>query len=39
MKLSRRTLLQASAASAALGTFHIGRGEAQTAEFTYKICP
>lgn len=36
MKLSRRTLLQASAAGAALGTFHIGRGEAQTAEFTYK---
>ncbi|MCU0817757.1 MAG: TRAP transporter substrate-binding protein [Beijerinckiaceae bacterium] len=36
MTLSRRTLLQASAAGAALGTFHIGRGEAQTAEFTYK---
>lgn len=36
MKLSRRTILQASAATAALGTFHIGRGNAQAAEFTYK---
>lgn len=36
MSISRRTLLQASAAGAALGTFHIGRGQAQTAEFTYK---
>ena len=36
MTLSRRTLLQASATGAALGTFHIGLGKAQTAEFTYK---
>ncbi|MCA1952465.1 MAG: TRAP transporter substrate-binding protein [Hyphomicrobiales bacterium] len=36
MKLSRRALLQASAATATLGGFHLGRGQAQNAEFTYK---
>ncbi len=36
MTISRRTLLQASAAASAIGTFHIGRANAQAAEFTYK---
>jgi tripartite ATP-independent transporter DctP family solute receptor len=36
MTISRRTLLQGTAAATAIGTFHIGRSEAQTAEFTYK---
>ena len=36
MTISRRTLLQATAAASAIGTFHIGRANAQAAEFTYK---
>jgi tripartite ATP-independent transporter DctP family solute receptor len=36
MTISRRTLLQGTAAASAIGTFSIGRSEAQTAEFTYK---
>ncbi len=37
MTLSRRTLIKATAVSAAtIGTFNIGRGYAQSAEFTYK---
>jgi tripartite ATP-independent transporter DctP family solute receptor len=36
MTLSRRTILQGSAAAATIGTFGIGRSQAQTAEFTYK---
>ncbi len=36
MTISRRTLLQGTAAATAIGSFHIGRSEAQTAEFTYK---
>ncbi|MFN3671680.1 MAG: TRAP transporter substrate-binding protein [Bosea sp. (in: a-proteobacteria)] len=37
MTISRRTLIQGSAAAAAIGSFSIGRSEAQTAEFTYKF--
>lgn len=36
MTISRRTLLQGTAAASAIGTFSIGRAEAQAAEFTYK---
>ena len=36
MTLSRRTLLKATAAASAIGTFQIGRANAQSAEFTYK---
>ncbi|CAH1670880.1 ABC transporter substrate-binding protein [Hyphomicrobiales bacterium] len=36
MTISRRTLLQATAAASAIGTFHIGRANAQSSEFTYK---
>lgn len=36
MTISRRTLLQGTAAASAIGAFHIGRADAQTAEFTYK---
>jgi len=36
MTISRRTLLQVTAAASAIGTFHIGRANAQAAEFTYK---
>lgn len=36
MTISRRTLLQGSAAATTIGTFQIGRAQAQTAEFTYK---
>ena len=35
MPVSRRTLIQGTAA-AAIGSFHVGRSEAQTAEFSYK---
>ncbi|HEY5796347.1 MAG TPA: TRAP transporter substrate-binding protein [Bosea sp. (in: a-proteobacteria)] len=36
MTISRRTLLQGTAAASAIGTFHIGNAFGQTAEFTYK---
>ena len=36
MTLSRRTLLKATAAASAIGTFQIGRANAQSAEFSYK---
>ena len=36
MTISRRTLLQGTAAASAIGTFSIGRSHAQTAEFSYK---
>jgi tripartite ATP-independent transporter DctP family solute receptor len=36
MTMSRRKLLQGTVAASAIGTFHIGRADAQTAEFTYK---
>ena len=36
MTISRRSLLKATAAASAIGTFHIGRANAQSAEFTYK---
>jgi tripartite ATP-independent transporter DctP family solute receptor len=36
MTISRRTLLQGTAAASAIGTFSIGRSYAQTAEFSYK---
>ena len=36
MTISRRTLLQGTAAASAIGTFSIGRASAQSAEFTYK---
>lgn len=36
MTISRRTLLQGTAATSAIGTFHIGSAFAQTPEFSYK---
>ena len=36
MTISRRTLLQGTAAASAIGTFYIGGASAQTPEFSYK---
>lgn len=36
MTISRRTLLQGTAAASAIGSFHIGSAFAQTPEFSYK---
>jgi tripartite ATP-independent transporter DctP family solute receptor len=36
MTISRRSLIQGSAAAATIGTFQIGSAQAQTPEFTYK---